>query len=157
MRAAVIRCFGQPRALDAFPSLGATAGRVATDELWLVGPRTAGGELTQRATSYLAGADPDGLVVDHGEAWAVWRLSGTASRSAFARLADFPLPAERHGFVQGAVVQVPAKILVQPDWLDLIVPVQLAHHIPVRVVQACADLGAKLGAEQDLAVARVDG
>jgi hypothetical protein len=153
MRAAVIRCFGQPRALDAFPSLGAAAGRVAADELWLVGPRSAGAELTQRATSYLAGADPDGLVVDHGEGWAVWRLSGETSRAAFARLADFPLPPGR-GFVQGLVVQVPAKVLVQSGWLDLIVPVQLAHHIPVRVAEACADLGTTLEPEKDLAVER---
>jgi len=150
VRAAVIRCFGEPRALDAFPSLGATPGRVAADELWLVGPGASAGEIARRASSYLAGADPDGLVVDHGEAWSVWRLKGPSARSAFSRLADYPLPSANQGFAQGAVVQVPAKIVVQPEWLDLIVPVQLAHHIPVRVAAACADLGATIGAETDL-------
>jgi hypothetical protein len=147
-RAAVIRCFAEGRALDAAPSVGATAARVARDELWLVGPRSAGPEINRRATSYLAGADPDGLVVDHGEAWTVWSLSGTDCRRAFARLADFPLPSTA-GFVQGAVLQVPAKVLVQANRLDLIVPVQLAHHIPERVLETCADLGPKVLGESD--------
>jgi hypothetical protein len=150
----VIRCFGEARALDVFPSLGAAAARVAKDELWLVGPRSAGTEIQRRASSYLAGADPDGLVVDHREAWSVWRLSGAEARRAFVRLADFPLPSGQQGFVQGAVLQIPAKVLVNTGRLDLIVPVQLAHHIPVRVTAACTDVGVTLGEERELTVER---
>jgi len=153
LRAAVIRCYGQPRALDAFPSLGAAAARVAHDELWLIGPRAASSELTQRATSYLAGADPDGLVIDHGEAWSVWSVSGSPSRTWFSRLASFPLPAGPNGFAQGAVVQVPAKVMVHGGRTDLVVPAQLAHHIPVRLQEACEDLGVTLADERDLTVA----
>lgn len=154
LRAAVIRCFGQPRALDAFPSLGAAAARVANDELWLVGPRATGNELAERASSYLGGADPGGLVVDHGEAWAVWSVNGASSPAWFSRLASFPLPAGSPGFAQGSVVQVPAKIMIYGGRTDLIVPVQLGHHIPVRVLEACGDLGVTIAEERELTVER---
>ncbi len=153
-RAAIVRCFGEAGALDAFPSLGATPGRVAADELWLVGARAAGEELTRRATAYLAGADPDGLVVEHGEAWSIWSVAGLETMNALARLADFPLPQGRPGFAQGAVAQVPAKILLLGDRLYVIVPVQLGHHIPERVLEACPDLQPKVGGEREFVVER---
>jgi hypothetical protein len=153
-RAAVVRCFGERRALDAFPSLGAMPARIAADELWLVAPRASASELAQRATSYLTGADPDGFVLEHGEAWAVWTISGSGLPQAFARLADFPLPAGRVAFAQGAVAQLPAKILVQGDRLHVIVPVQLAHHVPDRFREACEDLEPILRPERELALER---
>jgi hypothetical protein len=151
VRAAVVRCFGQAKALDGFPSLGAAAARVAADELWLLCPRGGETDLARGATSYLSGADPDGLVLEHGEGWAVWSLSGAGARDAFARLADFPLPREDRGgvFAQGAFAQVPAKVLVSRDLLQVIVPVQLAHHIPDRVREACPDLQPTLGEARD--------
>jgi hypothetical protein len=153
-RAAVVRCFGERPALDAFPSLAALPARIAPDELWLVGPRDSAGDLAQRATSYLAAADPEGLVLEHGEAWAVWTVSGSASRGAFARLADFPLPAGPAAFAQGAIAHLPGKILVEGDRLHLIVPIQLAHHVVARVIEACDDLAPAVGTERDLALGR---
>jgi glycine cleavage system aminomethyltransferase T len=148
-RVAIIRCFGKARVLDGFPSIDAVTARVTADELWLVSSRAAGGELLRRATSYLAGADPDGLVLEHSEAWSVWSLSGAESRTAFARLADFPLPEGRVAFAQGALAQVPAKILAVGDRLQVIVPVQLGHHLPERVLEACSDLQPKVGDERE--------
>ena len=138
-RSAVVRCYGEPRALDAFPSLGAQTARVAPDELWLISHASGGADLATRARSYLAGADPDGLVVDHSEAWSAWTLTGD-TRGALARVTDFPLP--ESGFAQGAVAQVPAKLLLENDRVQLVIPIQLSHHIPHRIVEACADLGA---------------
>jgi hypothetical protein len=140
-RSAVVRCYGESRALDAFPSLGAQTGRIAADELWLIAPAPGGADLAARARSYLAGADPEGLVVDHSEAWGTWTLTGD-TRGALARVTDFPLP--ETGFVQGAVAQVPAKLLLERDRVQLVVPIQLSHHIAHRIVEACSDLGANV-------------
>ena len=149
VRVAVIRCFGTPRALDAFPPLGGVRGRVAPDELWLIAPAQAGGDLTRKASSYLAGADPGGLVVEHGEGWSGWTLSGPDVRQAFSRLADFPLPQTRTAFLQGAVVQVPAKILLGRGRIHLIVPAPLRHHIPERVRESCGDLAVTEAPQRD--------
>ena len=154
-RAAVVRCFADARALDAFPSLGAVPGRVAADELWLFGAARSGPDIARRATSYLAGADPDGLVVDHGEAWCAWTVSGdeTVIQAAFARLAEFPLPTSAaDAFLQGAVAQLPAKILWSRAAVHLIIPVQLGHHVAERFRDACGDLGLTPGNERELAV-----
>jgi len=78
-------------------------------------------------------------VVDHSEAWSAWTLTGD-TRGALARVTDFPLP--ESGFAQGAVAQVPAKLLLENDRVQLVIPIQLSHHIPHRIVEACADLGA---------------
>ncbi len=136
--AAIVRCFGAPRVLDTFPALGAVAGRVAGDELWLIGPPGTAADIVRGATSYLAGADPDGLVVDHGEAWSAWTLAGD-HLAAFARLSDITLPSSP-AFIQGLVAHLPAKILLRARSLHLVVPVQVGHHVPVRVLEACHDL-----------------
>src|SRR5438093_1185251 len=109
-RAAIVRCFAEPRALDAFPPLASARGRVAADELWLLGPASTGPDLMRRATSYLAGADPSGLAVEQSDGWSGWTIAGDHAAAAFQRLADFPLPPERPAFVQGAVALVPAKV-----------------------------------------------
>ncbi|MBI4421820.1 MAG: hypothetical protein HY560_13435 [Gemmatimonadetes bacterium] len=151
-RAAVVRCFGQPRALDAFPTAGAALGRVAPDELWLIGPAQTKAELTQRAQSYLAGADPDGLVVEQSDGWSAWTVSGDDATAVVSRLSSMALPSDRPAFLQGALAHVPAKVLLLSDRLHLLVPAPLGHHLPERVKQACEDLGVALGAARELAV-----
>jgi glycine cleavage system aminomethyltransferase T len=150
VRGSVIRCFGAAGALDSFPPLGTASGRVAPDELWLFGPARAAPDMARRAGAYLAGADPDGVVVDHGEAWAIFALSGPRLSQAMARVADFPVSLEKDGFAQGAVVQVPAKLLALSGRLYLVVPAQLAHHVPARLLEACADLAPTIGLESEM-------
>lgn len=151
-RATVVRCFGEPRALDGFLSAGAALGRVAPDELWVVGPASAREELTQRARSHLAGADPDGLVVEQSDGWAAFTITGECATTVIARLSSIALPPDGPAFLQGSVADVPAKVLVDSDRLHLIVPAQLGHHIPARVREACADLGVRVGEPRDLVV-----
>jgi sarcosine oxidase gamma subunit len=150
-RAAVIRCFAEPRALDTFPP-GAGLARVARDELWLLGGATARNDLTTRAKSYLAGVDPDGAVVDQSDGWSAWTVTGPNSTAILKRLSAIRIPAERPAFIQGAVAEVPAKALVQADRLLLLAPAQFAHHVSSRMLAACADLGARMAQSEELAV-----
>jgi hypothetical protein len=148
----VIRCFGVPRALDAFPDLGAASARVATDELWLVGPSAGAPGTAAKAKAWLAGADPDSLVIDHSEAWAAWSISSDSMAEVLARIVDFRLAHDRDGFHQGMVLQVPAKILVRDGRLHLIAPVQLSHHVAERFMKACGDLSPAIGPDTGLDV-----
>jgi hypothetical protein len=52
------------------------------------------------------------------------------------------------------VAQVPAKIIVEADRLHLIVPVQVGHHVPERIMRECGDLSPVMGTEQDLVVGK---
>jgi hypothetical protein len=140
----VTRCFGTAAALDRVPSEGAVAARIARDELWLIGPPSGSDSVAARAAAFLRTADPEALVTDHTEAWAAWRLAASDPAAVAARLVDFALPTGP-AFAQGAAMHLPAKLLLRPRGLYVIVPVQLGHHVPVRVTEACADLGPVIG------------
>lgn len=151
-RAAVIRCFGESRSLDALSALDAAVCRIAPEELWLVASATARAEVTERVTSNLTAVDPDGLVLEQSDGWSVWTLAGDDAGRAFARLSTIPLPSNRPAFLQGAVASIPAKILALSDQLHLIVPAQLEHVVRMRIPQACADLHPRQGAEREFTV-----
>jgi hypothetical protein len=122
---AVVRAFGLR---DPLPG----AYRVAADEQLLIGGRA--GEL-------LAAAATAPLAVDHTDGFAAFVLAGEAVDEAFARLAEFPLPAERPAFAQGLVAHVGAKVVAREAELLVLVPSVLGHHLRARVLAACADLG----------------
>ena len=137
--AAVVACVGRADALDALAVPAAFAGRVAPDELLLLGPLGEAAEL-ERAASALFEDDPDGLVVDQSSGWSCWSLAGDECDEAFARLSAVPLPAERPAFLQGAVAGVQAKVLARGARLDVLVLSTVGHHLRRRVISACRDL-----------------
>ena len=51
------------------------------------------------------------------DGWTAWTLAGPDARGAFARLSELALPDSR--FVQGEVVRLPVKVLVEPDLITL--------------------------------------
>ena len=142
-RAAIVRCFASPEALDALPPRAdAFACRVAEDELLLVTAPAAGAETLAEATADLAEADPDGVVVDHSSAFAVWTLAGPL-REAWARLSENPLPEPGpagFAFVQGALAHVSGKAIVLPGVVHLFCLSTLRHFLRERIHAACADL-----------------
>jgi hypothetical protein len=125
---------------------------VARDELWLLGGAGARHQLAARARSYFAGVDPDSTVVDQTDGWSAWSITGPDRTAVLKRLSAIPVPAERPAFLQGAVAEVPAKALLQPDRLLLLAPAPLAHHLSSRMLAACADLDARMGQPEDLAI-----
>ena len=152
VRAAVVRCFAARGVLDLFPSSVGTIVRAAPDELWLIGPASARAALAERARSYISGADPDGVAVDQSDGWMAWTVSGAQITTLLARLSTIALQPGRPGFSQGMVAEVPAKVLMQGDQLHLFVSSQYGHHIPGRILDACADLGVRLAEQRDLAL-----
>jgi len=131
----VVGCYGRPAALDRFTESASLSLRVAPDELLRLGERGRLGELE----TALAGLDAGSLVLDLSSAYALYALRGEERGEAFGRLSQLRLP-EPPATLQGLVAQVPAKIVVSPHELLLLVSSTLSHHLPERVRRACADL-----------------
>lgn len=146
VRASVVGCFAAPEALDALVATGgAHACRVAPDEVMLVGAAGSADELVRATTARVRAADPDAVVLDTTDGWAVWTLDGGAAREAFARLSAVPLVGE--GFAQGAVAHVPAKVVALPDRLYLFVAAMWGEHLRERILADCASLDVREVAE----------
>jgi hypothetical protein len=137
----IIGCFGKPPALDRLAEAegGRSAPllsiRVASDELLLLtdGQRLAGLETELHAL------DNGSLVLDVTSGYGAWALRGDGRAEAFCRLSAIKLP-NPPSVVQGLVAHVPAKVVVSPDTLLILVPSILSHHLRERVLAACADL-----------------
>jgi hypothetical protein len=135
--AAVLLCLARDEALDALAPQGESHRcRVAADELLLVYLGTSPNEGRTAAALEPHG----GLVLDHGDAFAVWTLAGDDADEAFARLSAIELPRQRPAFVQGAVAGVAAKAIVEDRRIHVLVSSALGHHLPERVGAACGDL-----------------
>lgn len=131
----VVGCYGKPSALDRLAGDATASIRVAPDELLLLEARE---DLTS-VEAELARLDSGGIAVDLSSAFAAWALRGDARSESFSRLSQIPLPAPP-ATVQGLVAHVPAKIVIRPDELLLLVPSVVSHHLHKRVLTACADL-----------------
>jgi hypothetical protein len=137
----IIGCFGKPAALDRLAA--AEAGRsapspsirVAPDELLVL---TDDRPLAELETA-LQALDDGSLALDVTSGYGAWALRGDERGEAFSRLSAIKLP-EPTSVVQGLVAHVPAKVVVGPDTLLIVVPSILSHHLHERVLSACADL-----------------
>lgn len=151
-QSAVIRCFAEPGALDALRTpVGAFACRIAPDELVFVSARDATTEIRAVVSADLERTDPDCLVLDQSDGWAVWMLSGPDRARAFARLCTTPYP-HPPAFLQGAIGSVPAKAVVLSDRIYVMVSSSLGHHIRERILAACGDLTPRAGPAAPLAL-----
>lgn len=129
-----VSCLAAPDAVDAaMATANAYACRIAPDEALLLGKPGAGPKLVAAASEEAARADPDALVVDTTDGWAVWTFEGDAAREAFARLSAVPLPTQ--GFVQGDVAHVPVKIVATPERLHLLVPSMWGAYLRERILE----------------------
>lgn len=142
----LVRCLADPDALDRLPQAdGRLQARIASDELLVLVDAAAGDATLEELREELSRTDPAALVLDHTDAWTAVTLHG-ATREAFARLSENPLPVP-HGeamLVQGAIAAVPGKAVVMSDRIHLLVPSTLGHHLLARIRSACADLGAEI-------------
>jgi hypothetical protein len=143
--ATIVACLGPEsawRALDG--DAGAAIFRVAEDERWLVGSAEQRDHLMQAADRCARAVGATALAVDVTDAWAVCSVIGDEAHEAWTRVSENPLPRERPGFVQGSLATIPGKTIVQERRLDCFTPSPLGHHLPRRLLEACADLGAQL-------------
>jgi sarcosine oxidase gamma subunit len=138
--AALVAVVGDARAAAAVGSLdGAVTCPVAPDEALLIGPPDARERLAKTATERATSADPDALVVDVTDGWAVWTLEGEGLRAAFSRLSPLTLP--DRGFTQGDVARVAVKIVVDGPRLHMVVPVMWGDYLHDRIIERCRSLG----------------
>jgi hypothetical protein len=82
--------------------------------------------------------DPDAVVLDVSDGWGAHTLDGPGSREAFARLSELQLPIE--GSLVGEVARVGARILVDRDRIDFLVPSMVSAHVRERIETDCAEL-----------------
>ncbi|MEP7344370.1 MAG: hypothetical protein ABI877_03845 [Gemmatimonadaceae bacterium] len=137
-RTAVVACYATPQALDALPVLPGTYDcRVAPDEMLLVAPPLHLAETERRAAEHFAVFDPTALVLDQSDGWSAFSLRGDEGLSIFAQLSAVPLPRERPAFLQGAVAEGAAKILLFDGVIHLLVPSTLRHHLANRLNDVC--------------------
>jgi sarcosine oxidase gamma subunit len=132
-RAAIASALASAPALDALAPAGTYRCRIAPDELLLVREPGAAESLVRDAGAARAG-DPDAVVVDVTDGWAVWTLDGDGARDAFRRLSTLD-PAE--GFVQGEVAAVPAKVVVEHGAFHLFVPAMWSEHLRTEILARC--------------------
>jgi len=128
----VVDALASAEALDRLVVPGrAHALRVAEDELLLLCEPDVVDEVARETLDRLAGGEEDPLVLDVSGGWSAATLSGRDPRGAFAYLSALELPAE--GFVQGEVVRVPAKVLVEADRIHVLVPAMWEAHLHDRL------------------------
>jgi hypothetical protein len=143
--AAIVACHGTPAALDSINvDPDAVAGRVAPDELLLIGPPQLRADLL---TAAAAAVEPvAGIVVDETDAWAILCMLGEGVDDAFRRLSHVSLPTDCPAFLQCSLAHVPCKVIVSSTRLYLFVPAPAAHHVERRLGDAC---GAGLHPERE--------
>lgn len=147
--ACLIECHGSAAALDALAvPAGVQALRVAADELLLLAPPARTEELLRRAAAHLAVVEPGAIAVDQSDGWAIFGLPSHPPEDegvlALRQLALMPLPRRRPAFVQGAVAGGPAKLLLLPEIVYLLVPFALRDHVARRLREVAAPKGARL-------------
>jgi len=152
-RAVIILCMGDARAWDGVaPRAAVTVCRIAQDERWIVGPARSADELLAWATGHAQAVGPSVYAVDVTDAWTVWTIAGTGTDEAWARLSENRVPPGRPAFVQGAVATIPAKAIVQDGCIHFFTPSPLGHHLPRRILEACADLAPQMTSAADLSI-----
>jgi hypothetical protein len=97
--------------------------RVAPDELLILGS----------TPDLKTLADSDGIVLDTTDGWAVWSLSGEGAHETFSYLSELRLPAAGDGFVQGDVMHVPAKVVVEGETIHILIPAMWGDYLGERI------------------------
>jgi hypothetical protein len=136
-RAAVASVFASSDALDRLAPAGAYACRVAPDEAMFVREPAAAEALLRDAGAVTAG-DPDAVVVDATDGWAVWTLAGEDAREAFTRLSHVELPVG--GYTHGEVLRLPVRIVAGSSAVHLFVPSMWRTYLRDKILARCRDL-----------------
>ncbi len=137
--AAKIRVFGPPPVLDGLaPPPDTLSGRVAPDELLLLGRAGTGAALAARLESELQAHGPRALVVDHTDGWSCFALAGDDVREVFARVSHIPLPqaGTEPVFVMGRICDVAGKAFVREARIDILTGVEASDHVQHRLEEA---------------------
>jgi sarcosine oxidase gamma subunit len=129
-----VGCFASAEAAGAtMRTAGAYACRVAPDEVLLLARAGTAAKAVEAVADEARRRDPDAVVLDVTDGWAVWTLAGSDAREAFARLSALELPDE--GFTQGDVAHVPVKVVALGDRVHLLVPAMWGAYLRERILE----------------------
>jgi hypothetical protein len=140
-QASVVSCFASPEALDALvaPSEGVVCCRVAPDEVMLIGQPGAAEDIVRSAGEGVADADPDAVVLDATDGWAIWTLAGSDAGEALRRLSA--VDAAGRVYTAGDVAHVPVRIVSSPSRLHLLVAAMWRDYLQGRLLETCDGTG----------------
>jgi hypothetical protein len=149
----IVSCVDDETALVAMPPCEhAIAVRIASDEIWLVGPASQADAILAHAQRHLDRPGSYGVATNVTDAWSVITVSGSGVIRVWERLSENALPVERPGFTQGAIAFIGAKAIVFDDRIVFFTPAPQSHHLEQRIVRGCADLSPHLTEDRDLAI-----
>jgi hypothetical protein len=130
--AAKVRCFAPPAALDALATPpGTLRGRIAPNELVLVGEPGTAGALAEACTAALAPQGAAAMVVDHTDGWTVFSLVGDGAEDVFARISMVPLPpvGAEPAFFMGRIGDVASKAFRRAGRIDFMTGTETSGHV----------------------------
>jgi hypothetical protein len=135
--ASFVTCAADPAAIDRLVEQASAATlRVAPDEALLVADDTAA--VLREASGLVTSGDPDAVVIDTTDGWAVIALEGDQAADVFARVSQVPLAA---GTAQGGVAHVPAIVVAEPGRIVLVFPAMWRDAVRERILADGAGLG----------------
>jgi hypothetical protein len=138
-RAAAIGVHSSPEALDALTVDGAVLLRPAPDEAMLLAPPGDALRVLETTSSRVAEQDPTALVLDETDGWSIWTLVGEDPHAAFARISALSPPAS--GTTQGEVAHLPARVVVTPGAIHIVVASMWSDALRDLIVDACPEVG----------------
>ncbi len=139
--ASIVGVFAAPQAVAAVHAGPATVCRVAPDEAMVVGGAGDGEPIVAALEASVGAIDPDGIVLETTDGWSGWTLRGDAVGEAFGCVSELEPPSE--GFIQGAVADVPVRVVVASDGFHLFVPAMWGAYLQERILSDCAYLGVR--------------
>jgi hypothetical protein len=101
----------------------------------LIGEPGAAEDIVRAAGDGIARADPDAVVLDATDGWAIWTLAGSGSIEALRRLSAVD-PAGG-AYTAGDVAHVPVRIVSTPSRLHLFVGAMWQDYLRERLLEAC--------------------
>jgi hypothetical protein len=132
VNAAKVRCFGRPEALDAVRQpAGTLIGRIAPDELIVVGQPGTAAALVEDLEGQLSGEGNAALIVDHTDGWTFFSLVGEGIEEVFAREANWKAPVSNGEpvFTVGKVCHVAGKLFFRPNRIDIMTGAEVSEHV----------------------------
>jgi hypothetical protein len=136
----VVTASAAASALDGLVVPGRAFGcRTADDELMLLSVPQVTDEVVREVSTRLAALDPDALVIDTTDGWAAVTVAGDGARASFGLLSRLELP--RHGFTQGEVAHIPAKVVAHGEQVLILAPSMWEAHLHDRMTKALGGAG----------------
>lgn len=111
----------------------------------LIGMAGAAAEIVHATSAGVADRDPDAVVLDATDGWAIWTLAGSDASEALRRLSAVD-PAGRT-YAAGDVAHVPVRIVSAPGRLHLLVGAMWQDYLRRRLLEACQAVGGLEGAQ----------